>query len=137
MSAKVSPHQALIYLMVLVSASDANMTDGELGEIGYIVQKFPIFRDFDPERLVVAAEEVGEILSADGGLDAVLELARSSIPAKLRETAYAVAVEVAAADSRVAQEELRVLELIRNKLEIDRLAAAAIERSARARHMTL
>jgi len=32
---------------------------------------------------------------------------------------------------------LRLLELLREKLELDLLAAVAIERGARARHMTL
>ncbi|NWG45930.1 MAG: tellurite resistance TerB family protein [Alphaproteobacteria bacterium] len=137
MTATVSPQQALIYLMVLVSASDARMTDRELRAIGHIVQRFPAFRDFDPERLVRVAEEAGELLSANGGLEAVLELACTSLPDHLHETAYAVAVEVAAADDRVEPEEARVLQLIRNALRVDRLAAAAIERSARARHMTV
>ena len=39
-----------------------------------------------------------------------------------------------AADAAATQEELRVLELIRHRLEVDRLSAAAIERGARARH---
>ena len=40
------------------------------------------------------------------------------------------------ADGRIAQEELRLLEMLAQSLPIDRLAAAAIERGARARHMT-
>ena len=34
-------------------------------------------------------------------------------------------------------EELRILELLRHRLDVDRLAAAGIERGARARHTTL
>jgi hypothetical protein len=44
---------------------------------------------------------------------------------------------VAAADGEIAQSELRMLEEMRYELNIDRLHAAAIERGARARHMTL
>lgn len=44
---------------------------------------------------------------------------------------------MAAADGYTTQEELRLLELLRDSLEIDRLNAAAIERGARARHMVL
>ena len=53
------------------------------------------------------------------------------------ETAYALACDVAVADSRLTQEELRLLEMIRFRLEVDRLSAAAIERGARARHAVL
>jgi hypothetical protein len=44
---------------------------------------------------------------------------------------------VAAADGKITGPEARMLEEIREELRIDRLHAAAIERGARARHMTL
>jgi tellurite resistance protein len=59
------------------------------------------------------------------------------LPKKLRETAYAVACDIAAADGHTTQEELRMLEMLRHSLDIDRLSAAAIERGARARYMRL
>jgi len=49
----------------------------------------------------------------------------------------ALAVDVGVADNFLGQPELRLLEEIRYELDIDRLHAAAIERGARARHMTL
>ena len=58
-------------------------------------------------------------------------------PEHLYETAYALSCDVAAADGRIAGQEARMLEEIRDELELDRLHAAAIERGARARHMTL
>ena len=58
-------------------------------------------------------------------------------PKKLYETAYALACDVAAADGRITQEEARVLYMIRDRLGIGRLPAAAIERGSRARHLTL
>ena len=48
-----------------------------------------------------------------------------------------MAVEVAAADLKVPDEEIRLLELLRDALNLDKLVTAAIERSARARHQTL
>ena len=51
-------HQtALIYLMVLVSASDREMTDAELQAIGHMVKKLPIFEGYDPESLTGQAGE--------------------------------------------------------------------------------
>jgi hypothetical protein len=67
----------------------------------------------------------------------MLELIASALPKKLYETAYALAVEVAAADLKVPDEEIRLLELLRDALNLDKLVTAAIERSARARHQTL
>ena len=58
----------------------------------------------------------------------------TAVPPRLAETAYAVAVEVAAADRDVKAEEIRFLDLLRDRLNLDKLTTAAIERGARARH---
>ena len=129
-------HSALIYTMVLVSAADRNMTDSELRTIGDIVKHLPIFRDFDPERLAAVAQECATLLNDPKGFDRTLDIIESTLPARLRETAYALACDVAAADGRASQEELRLLEILRHRLEVGRLPAAAIERGARARYMT-
>lgn len=132
-----STEAALIYTMVLVSASDQNMSDKELGQIGELVQHLPVFEEYDPNLLVETARGCAEILSAEDGLDTVLGLIKGSLDAGLRETAYALAIEVAAADGVATQDELRILEIIRHELNIDRLIAAGIERGARARYVRL
>jgi hypothetical protein len=78
-----------------------------------------------------------DLIGHENGLEETLKTIRSALPAKLRETAYAIACDLVAADGEATQEELRILELIRRRLNIDRLIAAAIERSARARFQTL
>lgn len=133
----IDAHSALIYTMVLVSAADRDMTDSELVAIGDIVKHLPVFRGYEPNDLTKAAQNCAELLSADNGLDRVLDEICASLSPRLRETAYALACDVAAADERVSQEELRLLEILRHRLEVGRLPAAAIERGARARHITL
>jgi tellurite resistance protein len=129
-------HQsALIYTMVLASAADSEMTDAELGQIGDIVSHLPIFGGFDPESLPSVAAECAELLGQAAGLDGVLDVIRDSLPERLIETAYALACDVTAADGVIAQEELRLLELLRHGLDVPRLSAAAIERAAAARYI--
>lgn len=130
-------HDALIYAMVTTSAVDRSMTDAELARIGEIVSNLPVFATYDAEKLLEASQACGEILGRDNGLDQVLQLIRGTLPKKLRETAYAVALEVAAADLSVRPEETRFLELLRDTLELDNLTTAAIERGIRARNMVL
>lgn len=136
-SQTISHHAALIYVMVTISAVDRSMNDEEIARIGLIVRNLPIFRDFSDEKLVQTAQECASIMGEEGGLDAVLGLISEALPGKLHETAYALAVEVAAADLSVEQEELRFLQLLRDRLNLDKLTIAAIERGARARHMVL
>lgn len=128
--------EALIYAMVTMSAVDRNMSDKELGKIGNIVSQFPVFSSFDPENLVKAAEACGNILGEDDGLERILNIIADALPPKLYETAYALAVEVAAVDLVVKNEEIRFLELLGDKLSLDKLTIAAIERGARARYKT-
>jgi len=137
MSQTINPHTALIYVMVTMSAVDSAMSDKELRRIGDIVTTLPVFESFPSDLLVQIAEDCGEILQEEGGLEAVFGLVRDALPKHLHETAYALAVEVAAADLVVQQEELRLLQILRDTLGIDKLSAAAIERGARARHMTI
>ena len=137
MTEPLNHHAALVYVMVTISAVDRAMTDDELHRIGEIVSNLPVFSDYDDNDLVKTAEACGEILSADGGLQQVLRLVRGALPEKLRETAYAVALEVAAADRLVRPEEIRFLEMLGDTLELDRMTTAAIERGIRARNTTL
>jgi tellurite resistance protein len=133
----LDPHGALIFTMVIVSAADRDMTDAELAIIGDIVGHLPVFRDFDRQHLPKVLEDCSKMLNRENGLEETFAAVKAVLPANLRETAYAVACDVAAADGEASQEELRVLEMIRHRLNIDRLIAAGIERGARARFQTL
>ena len=134
---KPTAHEALIYLMVVTSASDRDMTDVELARIGDVVQTWPIFEDFDADKLVKIAQDCQKLLHQDGGLQKVISLAQGAIPLHLHETAYAAAFEVAAVDLEMRMEELRVLQLLRSELAVDPLTVAAIERASKARHRSL
>jgi tellurite resistance protein len=130
-------HRALIYTMVLVSAADSDMPDAELRIIGDIVGDLPVFQGFDRADLPRILNDCIDLIGRDDGLEETLKVIKTALPTKLRETAYAIACDLVAADGEATQEELRILELIRHRLNIDRLIAAAIERSAKARFQTL
>jgi tellurite resistance protein len=134
MTSRPSIQEALIYAMVTMSAVDRIISDAELAKIGNIVSQLPVFASFDQEDLIKTAEACGNILSDEDGLDTMLNVIAGALPEKLYETAYALAVEVAAVDRNVRNEEIRFLELLRDKLGLDKLTIAAIERGARARH---
>lgn len=135
--AKPTPHDALIHIMVIMSAADRSMTDNELAKMGTIIKSLPVFKGYDVDHLVESAAQCSAILQEDDGLDQIIDNALEALPKKLYETAYALAVEVAAADLHLEQEELRLLQIMRDRFDLDRLACAAIERGARARHQSL
>ncbi|MEX3006863.1 tellurite resistance TerB family protein [Hoeflea sp. TYP-13] len=136
MSSPITIQDALIYIMVTMSAVDRTMTDAELAQIGNVTRTLPIFQDFNEERLVRVSKDCGAILSEQDGLDTVLLIVHDALPHNLYDTAYSLAVEVAAADLHVEQEELRLLQILRDRLGLDKLTCAAIERGAMARYRT-
>jgi len=133
----LSPQDALIAVMIAVSAVDQNMTDSELASITGIIDVLPVFDDYDRDRTAMVSNMVADLFEEEDGLDALIGLVEQALPDHLRETAYALACDVAAADKRVNMSELRFLEMLRHDLRVGRLAAAAIERGARARHQPL
>jgi tellurite resistance protein len=133
----IDHHSALIFTMIVVSASDREMRDAELRRIGDIVRRLPAFADFDENELPAAAKQCAAILGDRDGMKTVLTVIGQALPARLKETAFALAWEIAAVDHRFGAEELRIVELLRESLGLDRLVAAAIERGCRARHATM
>jgi uncharacterized membrane protein YebE (DUF533 family) len=134
MTAQLAPPEALIYAMITTSAVDRRISDDELSRIGSIVKELPPFHEFDRDWLVNEAQDCGKILAKPEGLDKVLDLIAEGLPERLHETAYVLAAEVAATDLRVKLEEVRFLELLADRLKLDKLVCAALERAARARH---
>ncbi|GAA0285588.1 tellurite resistance TerB family protein [Rhodovulum strictum] len=133
----LTAQDALIAIMVAISASDETIRTAELVTIERMVNHLPIFAEYDQDRIRVVAQTVFDLFEEYEGLDALFGLVRDALPEKLHETAYVLACDVAAADGKLGEEELRLLAEIRYELNIDRLAGAAIERAARARHMVL
>ena len=134
MQRPIDHHTALIYTMVLVSAAEGVMADAEIETIGRLVRYLPIFRDFDHSQLAEAGRDCTYLLRQEDGLDQAFDMIAEALPPKLRETAYALACDIAAADGSLAEEELNILHMLRARLGIDSLIATAIERGAYARH---
>jgi len=132
----LTAQDCLIALMVAMSASDETIRTSELVKIQSAVNMLPVFGSYDVDRIQVVSHTVFDLFEQDDGLDALFGLIRAGLPERLYETAYALACDVGAADGQLMDTELRLLEEVRHELDIDRLAAAAIERGARARHAT-
>lgn len=132
-----SPCDALVALMVGVSASDQNMRTAELVAIERTVNHTPIFAEYDIDRIRAVSQTVITLFEEEDGLDALFGLVKDALPISLYETAYALCCDVAAADGRLGVIEAEMLAEIRHQLEISRLASTAIEFSTRARHRTL
>ena len=134
MNKEVNLHEGLIYIMVTMSAVDSSMDDAELERIGRLVRFLPVFEQFDENDTLSTARRCSTLLSEQDGLSLVLDIIKDSIPERLHDTAYSIAVEIASADHEIRNEEIRMLQLLRDRFDLDKLTCAAIERSAIARY---
>ena len=132
--AQLSPQEALIYAMVTVAAADRTISEHELARINTMVRELPAFRGLEDTWLVREAQNCGKILSKPGGVKSVVSMVAAALPPGLRETAYALAAEVAASDLAIKDDERDFLALLAEGLGIDPLVRAALERGAHARH---
>ena len=133
--ASMSPQDALVAVMIAVSASDEHMRTAEVVAIQRMVNHMPVFAAYDGDRIHPIAQTVFDLFEVEDGLDALFGLIRAALPERLNETAYALACDVVSADGKLNEVELRMLEEVREELSIDRLHAAAIEWGARVRHL--
>ncbi len=134
---RFKPQEALVCAMVLMAAADRSMSDAELAMMSRLVQELPAFSDFHPSEIGNVTETCLGLLDKADGLDRAITLIAEALPPRLRETAYLMACEVAAADGDATQEELRFLQDFRIGLDLDRLIAGAIERAAKARYQVI
>ena len=130
----LTPQDALIYLMVVTASSDSAMSDKELKRIDSLIGRLPVFEGYDRTALPRVANNCVDLINGSADIEGVLDMAIAALPKRLQDTAYALAVEIASVDLRLEQEELRFLEMLRDRLDLDRLLTAAIEAAARARH---
>lgn len=133
MTEVLSPQDALVAVMIAISAADEVQSTEELLLIDRVIDTLPCFADYDKDRLRGVSEIVRDLFSEEDGLDALLGLVAEALPERFNETAYALACDVAATDGKVKMTELKFLEMLRHDLGVGRLAAAAIERAARAK----
>ena len=132
----LNAQEALVCTMVLVAAADG-ITDREIGVMAGLVQTMPVFHNFSSEHLDIATDAAVRLLQEEDGLSHAGRMIREALEPRLRETAYALACEVVAAERATRQSAERMLEFVVGELHLDPLVAAAIERGVRARHQNL
>jgi len=98
----IDHHAALIQTMFLVSAADADMTDAELASSA---RSSASCRSSGVTTIPnwCHAGRMRHVPRPGNGLELGLKQIREALPAKLRETAYAIACDVVAVDGEATQ----------------------------------
>ena len=75
---RICPPIAQWPTMVMASAIDAEMTDGELLQTGEQINCIPLFEDYEPDKL--ATDAAADPFVGDGGVDAAIDQIRQPCP---------------------------------------------------------
>jgi tellurite resistance protein len=114
--------QAFAAIAVAVSGADGSVEDIEIENVVTYLRRMRLFSDYNTQQFVRLFERVLQVLKRDGPRGLVA-LARDGLTQDLRETAFALSVDVALADGTVNQAEREMIAFIREELEIpDQLA---------------
>ena len=129
----LSPQAALIYTMVIVAEADTDISDDEITIISDLVNHLPVFDQIDRAQVTEMAMACSEMIGQPAGVDQAFAMIRGALSPTLREAAYALACDVIAADRRLNRREIRVLERVREKLEVPPAVADLLEGATRIR----
>lgn len=119
----LTPADAVMAVAIMGVSADGRLKDREIDSLKSVLVSSPLF-----EEVGDAGEYMGCIAAAiaDKGRDAVLEEAAALLTPGLRETAYAWAVYMVAADRKVVTAEHRFLGALRKKLGLHGVLAGKI-----------
>jgi hypothetical protein len=79
----LSPQDALVAVMVAVSAADEQMRTAEMVAIQRMVNHMPVFAGYDPDRIRRVSQTVFDLFEDEDGLSALFGLIRDSLPKRL------------------------------------------------------
>jgi tellurite resistance protein len=133
-TSKLSAQDALIWAMVMISAADHEVSDDEIDDIQDRIIRLPAFEGFDFSRLPLVVDDCATVLNDTEGLEKALVMLTGALPKRLYETAYVLALDILVADGEESEEELRLIELMRESFDLDELVSSALERGLRARY---
>ena len=127
-------HEGMIMTMVLAAATDRNLSRAEQKRLRDLVSHLPIFSDFDARNLARVCETCAATLAGDNGIDRAARLIKKGVPKRFGPTAYTIACDMLAADGRIGDVEVGLLDLLADLFGMDSLTCAAIELASRVRY---
>ncbi len=106
-------------------AADGIISEEEARGIVTGLLRMKLFENYNPNQMGSMFNKLGGILK-NQGIEALIKLSKESLPADLRETAFAVAVDLALADGVLEKNEKDILTKIQQSLEIPEANAIKI-----------
>lgn len=116
-AATLGTREAVIGVASWTVVADGGVKEEELRGVTTALSRMALFKGMDIQDINARFARVFEIAQRDG-LDEMMHLAAASIPPELRETTFAIAVDLAFSDGR-AHEDGDVLSTVRDALQVE------------------
>jgi len=124
---------AFAAIPLAMSAIDGNIDEKEMECVGTYIERMRIFKNYENEQIATMFSKLLNLLGQKGVVN-LLKAAKMRLPPKLRETAFASAVDVAFADGVLEARETKLLKDLYKFLEVPEITATMIIKVAAIRN---
>lgn len=122
-----TPEEAFAGILLAVAASDGHLSDQEAATFCGVAGRMRLYSAMPDEVFSAMMDRLTGVIKRDS-VGALLGRSVAALPAELRDTAFAIAVDLVLADGEVEDEEQAVIEALQEALEIpDELARNIVE----------
>ena len=131
---RLTPQQASLACLYVLAACDGVPSSTELALIDTLAVNAACLANMAATDRVASLALARDLADAPDGLETLLDLCAQALTNDHDgQIAYAQAVEFVACHGQVSPEEMHLLDLIANRLAVDKLTRAAIETAAQLR----
>jgi tellurite resistance protein len=120
-----SPQEAFVSLLIASARADGSVSAHEANRIEHVVAGMKLFRGHGHQKLqklfATAAERINE-----QGIPNVVQAAAATVPKELRDTTFAVAIDLMLSDGRLSPKEEDFADELRTLLNVERDTAVRI-----------
>jgi tellurite resistance protein len=121
----LSPQEAFVSLLIASARADGSVSVHEANSIEQIVDGMQLFRGQSHQDLQQVFTKAADRIKTHG-VPTVVQAAAAVVPAELRPTAFAVAVDLMLSDGQLSPKEERFGDELRALLKVERDTAARI-----------
>ena len=114
---KLNKEEAFASFALAAIAADGVITEEEANGLVVGLVRMKLYAGYNGNQLGAMLNKLVNIIRKQG-LDALVNQAKEGLPQELRETAFAVACDLALADGEIAEEEKKILTKIQTSLGI-------------------
>lgn len=114
---KLEKEEAFAAISLAIIAADGYISDEEAQSLAIDLAKRKFFDKYTAKQMNSIFQKLVKIIKNDG-VEALVEKSRDSLPYELRETAFAVAIDLALADGHLDNSEKDILTKIQQHLGI-------------------